>query len=192
MYRSLVLLLMIGWPVHAGAPATFAFEGWPSEGVPAFTTTAAVEVALYYDYDANSEKAGTCSLSSGQPIEYTSSFLVTVKPLEIGLQAPTTLQAMSWGRTRFLMSSVYYGKGQSKEMNLEAGATIEMLQVRAEGNCLFRVEGEVFEAGCFDVPGLTSTAGVESEWWIQAACGQESGWLRVSDLGDSVRINRSF
>ena len=171
----------------------FAFEGSPGEGAPSFELVAAVDVPLYLDYDRRSTRAGTCRLAAGKPLSFTSSFVVTSKPIRLPLNQPKTVSGTSWGRTRFLMNSVYYHKGTQKELSFDAASSVELLQYRAEGFCLYRgPRGEVFEAYCgeFGEPGPNEHLG--SEWWIQADCGTESGWLRVEDLGNNVNVRRSF
>jgi hypothetical protein len=93
------------------------------------------------------------------------------------VEADLEYRVTSWGRTQSLSSSQYYYEGKKKALFFPLGSSIELLMSRAEGACLFRSRGEVFQAGCLDFPGVQSPEGALSEWWLQVECGQDSGWM---------------
>ena len=189
---ALLSFLLPAMPLGMGA-ATFAFEGWIGEGRPVFTAEQPVKSRLYLEHSTGSEAAGVCTLNPGGKLTFRSSFVVTTRPLMIVVDADLKRSVTSWGRTQSLSQLQYYKEGRKKTLSFAAGSSVEMLMYRAEGACLFRSKGEVFQANCFDFQNLKSTEGVASEWWLQVKCGQDSGWILMdaATLG-LFKMDRSF
>ena len=174
------------------AGADFAFEGWPGEGIPKFTVKSAINAPLHIDYSAGSDEIGRCKMSAGSALEYSSSFSVTPEPLTRLAETNIEAEAVSFGKTRFLTSSNYRSGSKRTSMIVAKGEAFDLLQGRAEGMCLFRVKHEIFEASC-STGGLPSQEDwPKSEWWIQADCGAEVGWLQVDQLYSSLTQRRAF
>ena len=180
LHRSpLLILWMLLLPglVLASGAAGFAFEGWIGEGRPVFTAQQSVKSSLYREYSTSSEPAGVCMLDPGVKMSFSSSFVVATSPLKIAVEAKLERDVTSWGNTRVLSRQQYYDEGTKKTLSFPAGSSVELLMNRAEGACLFRSGGEVFQASCFDFPGVKSTEGATTQWWLQVECGSDSGWM---------------
>tara|TARA_Y100001968_G_scaffold323048_1_gene360103 strand:+ start:1556 stop:2131 length:576 start_codon:yes stop_codon:yes gene_type:complete len=180
------VLALLSVLVPAAAPATepapFSFEGWVGEGRPVFTAVQPVRSRLYRERSARSAELGTCSLNAGGKLPFLSSFLVATSPLIIALDRDLERSVTWWGKLRLLTSSQYYDQGQQKTLSFSAGSSVELLMGRAEGYCLFRAGGEVFQAGCLDFPGVKSADGAAHDWWLQVQCGKASGWMLMDRL----------
>ena len=186
-----LVLCFISTTALAIGPAIFAIESWIGEGVPVFTAKQSFETPLYSDYSTTADKVGVCQLDQGEVLKFNTSFVATVEAAVIPISTAQELKVESYGFTRFLMKSQYYNDGKSKTVSVAPGDTVELLSVRAEGQCMFKVNGEVVQAGCLDFP---NSEGLKpnSEWWVQADCGNVGGWLRVEDIRAHVTEERSF
>ncbi len=187
--RSLIPALFL-LTSSAALAAPFAIESSPGEGIPVFTATRSFEVPLYASFSADAEKAGDCQVTDGSTVEYTSSVVASVKPQAITLAAEKTTTIQSFGATELLTRSHYYEGGQQAQRSFSAGSTVELLAYRAEGACIFRAGGDVFQADCSAF--TESSAQMETQWWIQARCEGATGWVKVSDIADFTSEDRAF
>lgn len=188
--RRIIPALLLLASTTALAATPFAIESSPGEGIPVFTATQSFEVPLYASFSVGAETAGVCQVSDGSKVEYTTSVVANLVPTVLTLKEAKTTDIISYGPTELLTQTHYYDGGQSAELNLTPGSTVELLAYRAEGACLFRSNNDVFQAGCTAFS-ETSVA-LKTEWWLQARCEGATGWVKVADITAFTTETREF
>ena len=179
----LLCLLLLACPAFglASSATLFAFEGWIGEGRPAFTSEQAFQQKLYRERSTGSAEVGLCSLGPGEELPFLSSFVVTTRSQVVQSVQDMELQVTWWGKLSVLSRAAYYEAGKERTLALPAGSSVERLMPRAEGSCLFRARGEVFQTDCGAVPGLPAMDSAAHEWWLEVQCGKVSGWLLMDE-----------
>lgn len=179
-YPKAVLWALILAAVIFSARA-YAFESalWPGEGRPVFIAGADLTPQERPVKDA----CGIPNLKilKGRKIDFTETRYRTVKSGEIVVTAAASLSVTSYGKGDYLSLEVYYQQGIQKTIHLKSGDSLEYLQYRAEGECLIRMEGEVFALPPHENIKIVSEP--RTEWWVLAVDQQKKpiGWVLIDD-----------
>jgi hypothetical protein len=182
----LVALALAGvvWLVAAHA---FESELWPGEGVPRFAAKTD-RLVLHREPDISSPVVARQAVEPGQEIAYDRTRFRTIDEGLVIAREPGRLLGRSLGDVEHLSESAYYGADPTlEEIPYAEGEAFAYLQYRAEGTCMIRHDGAVFEIdGCpwegappqggdFDLARRPVT-----QWWIEVtAQGRALGWLQV-------------
>ena len=171
----------------AGRAMAFESELWPGEGRPRYMAKA-TELRLHKEPSTAAAVVTTLRVKTGTEVLYDQTRYRTTTPGRVVVESPTMIVGRSLGTITYLSAGRYYRSGdQQLEIKLEAGEAFEYLQYRAEGSCLIRRRGEVFDiefcpwSSAASGPLRLSTPPV-TELWIRATDGQRrpSGWLLIT------------
>lgn len=194
MKRFLLTAFCLTLPFHlqaqtpaSGAPqVSFESELPLGEGSTSFTPKVE-SLKLHAQPDANSP-ATDRKVTLQKSISYKETRLKILKPGVVKALRDAALEnAASLGKIAYLSRQKYYeANSKTQTLNLKSGETLEYLQKRAEGSCLVRRQGEVFELSTCDFEDKTRFSWETQptiEQWIQLPkTGAETGgWLRVDD-----------
>lgn len=180
-------------PPEADAPPArtapvFTYRGWPGEGIPEFTTLRDTTLELHEA--PGGEVRTTCDLPVNASLPTTSSVVLTERAAPVPLDAPRELPegSIAYGGLGTLDPAAAQGTSVAGRA-VGPDSEVLHLQYRAEGSCLYRIDDDIVETTCFHDPARSATA----SWWVQAECGESSGWVRVGEPAHpDLRVIRRF
>ncbi len=174
-------------PPELAAPAGAIFELalWPGEGVPEFVATGAPLVlrdsprddAVVYD---------TVIPHRGEPIGYDATSYQTISAVDIVVRRTDSIAGRDFGAVTRISLEEYQDPSISEVVvAVEPGSSLQLLQHRAEGSCLVRLENRVIDAATcpvFDTESFAASGQPETRWWIHANVAASAGWVEFTDF----------
>ena len=157
----------------------------PGEGIPVFTAQAERLTLLQRPYPS-ADVAAVIHVTPGTELTVSESRYQTVTPATVRALAATTIEGRSLGQLRVLTRDQYYSDQFARTtVPVQANATFEFLQHRAEGTCFVRVARQVIDVeSCptHDTDAFRVTGQPVTQLWIRVAePGRPTGWLQVRE-----------
>lgn len=172
------------------AGAVFELALWPGEGIPEFAATGA-PLLLREQPRSDARVYDTLVVSEGQSIGFEATSYQTIAPALIEVLAADTILGRDFGTAGRVSREEYYDPTISEgHFAVDPSTRLELLQHRAEGSCLVRIEGRVVEATtCPSLDESKYRAGGEPvvSWWIYVVYGPSAGWVEVRE--DQLRLS---
>jgi hypothetical protein len=180
--------LAICLPLLLGAEGAEAFDSelWPGEGVPRFAA-GTDRLILHAEPETSSPIVAEHPVDPGQEITYGRTRFRTIDEGLLIAQKQGRLFGRNLGDVELLSEDRYYAAAPVfEEIPYAAGQTFAYLQYRAEGSCMIRHRGAVFEVGCpLQVPAGDFDLAREpvTQWWVEVtdSQGQALGWLQIDE-----------
>ena len=123
-------------------------------------------------------------VSRGQRIPFDDERYRTIRAGRIRALMTSRVMGRIIGKVDHLSREDYYSyKYPEANIQMNAGATFDYLQYRAEGSCFVRIHGDVVDCGCpiFDKSKFRLEAEPKVQLWIHAVVGEARGWLMVTN-----------
>jgi hypothetical protein len=175
--------------LRAPTGAVFELALWPGEGIPEFAATGA-PLLLRDQPHLDARIHDTLVVSEGEPIGYEATSYQTITPARIEVLAADSISGRDFGMASTVAREEYYDPTISERSFAVGPSTIlELLQHRAEGSCLIRIDGRVVEAitcPTLDGSGYRAAGEPVVSWWIYVVRGPSAGWVEVRD--DQLRL----
>jgi hypothetical protein len=123
-------------------------------------------------------------LPRGVELKYDQTRYRTVTAARLTALDASRVSGRSFGTDSHVTWASYYSPRPTTSLNVARGATIELLQYRAEGSCFLRAAEEVFEADeCPSSGPLFELYGapIVRHWVHVVSGGKPVGWLLIDD-----------
>ncbi len=166
----------------ANGPEPVRVLGTPYEQEHSQTSVTAkteTQITLHRSPGVTSPSAGTVTLKQGDRLQWAKSWLLVTEPTVLTAKVETLLN-----------SAVPIGadgmpSGQAKEVPVPTGAKVDLLKIGAEGTCVVRFDGTVYDSTCpsprtFEPKGYTQNQ-PKHQWWVLVERDGSTGWVRIDD-----------
>lgn len=189
-------LVMDSTPVITSPESPIFQSGlWPGEGIPVFEATGA-PIILRDRPDPAAPARDTIVPTLGTRLGFDSTAVVTWVGSPLVALRDVVISGRNLGPERTISSTRYYeGTAPTVQQTVDSGATITLLQYRAEGGCFVLVGSNVIEAeGCptmMDPPAFKVEREPAVYWWAWIVSGERAGWAEVDDKAIKV-VDREF
>lgn len=174
----------------------FESELWPEEGRPVFRANTDLLV-LYKEPDKSSPVAERFKIKKGGLIAFAQTRYRNIKAGKIKVLESTTLEGRNFGSISYLSDKKYYsGAVASIKVLFNREETFDYLQYRAEGSCIIRLKGNIFDleyCPWFHIENKDFSVVSEpiNEWWIRVIeKNKPIGWLLVDE--NVTEADRTF
>ena len=179
----------------SGAPVEFATDLWPGEGIPVIETRRP-QLPLRSEPDPGARVVDTLETRVGQRVAFDSTRYQTIEAGSISVLERSQVTGRDLGEISHVSLDEYYAPARTEiSVPVDAPATIDLLQYRAEGTCFVRLGERVIDAQPCPGFGRESIKVVRepvTRWWIRVrGKGGAFGWLLVSD-STARSVRREF
>jgi len=178
------------------APLSPLFQSglWPGEGIPVFEATGA-PIILHGAPDRAAPVRDTIVPTLGTRLGFDSTAVVTWIGSPLVALRQVVVSGRNLGPERRLSSARYYDDAPTVQQTVDSGATITLLQYRAEGGCFVLLGEDVIEAEqcptMMDPPAFRVEREPAVYWWAYIVAGDQAGWAEVDDKAIRV-VDREF
>ena len=157
----------------------FESELGPGEGTPVFV--AKKDLNVYENPTEKSRLIKGVNILKGEKIDFDQTRFRTIKPGLVNVLTTDSTTVSSYGKIDFLSRDDYSHNHKEKLITFKSGESFELLQYRAEGHYLIRIDGEVIDIHLRK--NLMISSEPVTEWWVQALDKQKKpiGWVLIDE-----------
>lgn len=169
-------------PPTAAPSPLFQSALWPGEGIPVLESTG-LTIIFREAPDPEAPARDSVTPPADTRLAFDSTAVITRSGGTLTALRSVILTARHLGTSRTLTRERYYEDAPSMDVPVDSGATITLLQYRAEGGCFLLVGDDVHEAETcptlLDPPAFRVDEEPVTDWWVFAMLGDAWGWTVV-------------
>lgn len=153
----------------------FTSEMWPEEGIPVLKSKK--ELSMYQEPNINSDIIKNQTIHANIVLNYSSTRYHTIKPVTILIEENGEIDAIKYGKIKYLSKNAYYFSGKKIRLFLIKEQKILILQYRAEGEYIVEIDDEIYCVEEF----FNMDSEPETEWWVKTNNGTVEGWVLINN-----------
>ena len=178
-----------GWKYLRWAEPAFESDLWPGEGIP-IIEGARDSLLLYAAPREGLQPIAVRTAQRGKRVRFDSTRYQTLEGRVIQMARTDSISGRSYGSVQRITRDHYYGGGRDTVVTHYRVGTLEVMQYRAEGECLIRAAEIILAARCTE-PASLNWDTPRTLWWAWTPGPGAAGWFIVSDSTAKV-VDRRF